>query len=59
MRLNEIGDVNLTHPDKDTQNKLRKDYIHTADNLERYTNTLMLTDKYVQMQNETEEKWER
>jgi hypothetical protein len=57
-RMNEIGGSDVTHPDKEEQNRLREEYFKLEQEMEKYNNALLLTDEYVAEQDRLEKKWE-
>jgi transcriptional antiterminator Rof (Rho-off) len=57
-RMNEIGGSDVTHPDKDEQNRLREEYFKLEQEMEKYNNALLLTDEYQAEQDRLERKWE-
>jgi transcriptional antiterminator Rof (Rho-off) len=57
-RMNEIGGSDVTHPDKDEQNRLREEYFKLEQEMEKYNNALLLTDEYQAEQERLERKWE-
>ena len=57
-RMNEIGGSDVTHPDKEEQNRLREEYFKLEQEMEKYNNALLLTDEYVAEQDRLERKWE-
>lgn len=57
-RMNEIGGSDVTHPDKEEQNRLREEYFKLEQEMEKYNNALLLTDEYVAEQERLEKKWE-
>ncbi|KAG7361625.1 subunit CCDC53 of endosome WASH complex [Nitzschia inconspicua] len=57
-RMNEIGGSDVTHPDKDEQNRLREEYFKLEQEMEKYNNALLLTDEYQAEQERIERKWE-
>eukprot|EP00529_Nitzschia_sp_RCC80_P002260 CAMPEP_0113508630 /NCGR_PEP_ID=MMETSP0014_2-20120614/37128_1 /TAXON_ID=2857 /ORGANISM="Nitzschia sp." /LENGTH=1734 /DNA_ID=CAMNT_0000404373 /DNA_START=378 /DNA_END=5580 /DNA_ORIENTATION=- /assembly_acc=CAM_ASM_000159 len=57
-RMNEIGGSDVTHPDKEEQNRLREEYFKLEQEMEKYNSALLLTDEYVAEQDRLEKKWE-
>lgn len=57
-RMNEIGGSDVTHPDKEEQNRLREEYFKLEQDMEKYNSALMLTDEYQAEQDRIEKKWE-
>ena len=57
-RMGEIGGSDVTHEDKDEQNRLREEYFKLEQEMERYNTALMLTDEYQKEQDRLEQKWE-
>ncbi|KAL3924894.1 MAG: hypothetical protein SGILL_000759 [Bacillariaceae sp.] len=57
-RMNEIGGSDVTHPDKEEQNRLREEYFKLEQDMEKYNSALLLTDEYVAEQARLEKKWE-
>ena len=57
-RMNEIGSSEVTHPDKEVQTRLREEYFKLEQDMEKYSAALMLTDEYILIQEEKEQKWE-
>jgi hypothetical protein len=57
-RMNEIGGSDVTHPDKEEQNRLREEYFKLEQEMEKYNNALLLTDEYQAEQDRLEKKWE-
>eukprot|EP00339_Tiarina_fusa_P012646 CAMPEP_0117009208 /NCGR_PEP_ID=MMETSP0472-20121206/8431_1 /TAXON_ID=693140 ORGANISM="Tiarina fusus, Strain LIS" /NCGR_SAMPLE_ID=MMETSP0472 /ASSEMBLY_ACC=CAM_ASM_000603 /LENGTH=1991 /DNA_ID=CAMNT_0004711433 /DNA_START=103 /DNA_END=6075 /DNA_ORIENTATION=- len=57
-RMGEIGGSDVTHPDKEEQNKLREEYFKLEQEMEKYNNALLLTDEYQAEQDRQEKKWE-
>lgn len=57
-RMGEIGSSEVTHPDKAEQAKLREEYFKLEQEMEKYNAALMLTDEYIEEQEELEQKWE-
>jgi len=45
-RMNEIGGSDVTHPDKEEQNRLREEYFKLEQEMEKYNTALTLTDEY-------------
>eukprot|EP00934_Nitzschia_sp_Nitz4_P001588 Nitzschia sp. Nitz4//scaffold64_size103689//38157//44477//NITZ4_004432-RA/size103689-processed-gene-0.77-mRNA-1//1//CDS//3329556118//1588//frame0 len=57
-RMGEIGGSDVTHPDKEEQNKLREEYFKLEQEMEKYNSALLLTDEYQAEQDRLEKKWE-
>lgn len=57
-RMGEIGGSDVTHPDKEEQNRLREEYFKLEQEMEKYNNALMMTDEYQAEQDRLEKKWE-
>lgn len=57
-RMGEIGGSDVTHPDKEEQNRLREEYFKLEQEMEKYNSALMLTDEYQAEQDRMEQKWE-
>ncbi|KAL3921978.1 MAG: hypothetical protein SGILL_002456 [Bacillariaceae sp.] len=57
-RMNEIGGSDVTHPDKQEQNRLREEYFKLEQAMEKYNSALCLTDEYQAEQERLERKWE-
>ena len=57
-RMGEIGSSEVTHPDKEEQARLREEYFKLEQEMEKYNAALMLTDEYIEEQEEAEQKWE-
>jgi len=57
-RMGEIGSSEVTHPDKAEQAKLREEYFKLEQEMEKFNAALMLTDEYIEEQEEREQKWE-
>jgi hypothetical protein len=57
-RMNEIGGSDVTHPDKEEQNRLREEYFKLEQEMEKYNSALLLTDEYQAEQERLERKWE-
>jgi hypothetical protein len=57
-RMNEIGGSDVTHPDKEEQNRLREEYFKLEQAMEKYNSALLITDEYVAEQDRIEKKWE-
>ena len=57
-RMNEIGGSDVTHPDKEEQNRLREEYFKLEQAMEKYNSALLITDEYVSEQIRLEKKWE-
>lgn len=57
-RMNEIGGSDVTHPDKEEQNRLREEYFKLEQEMEKYNSALLLTDEYQAEQERLEKKWE-
>jgi hypothetical protein len=57
-RMGEIGGSDVTHPDKEEQNRLREEYFKLEQDMEKYNSALCITDEYVAEQNRIEKKWE-
>lgn len=57
-RMGEIGGSDVTHPDKEEQNRLREEYFKLEQEMEKYNSALLLTDEYVAEQLRLEKKWE-
>ena len=45
-RMGEIGGSDVTHPDKEEQNRLREEYFKLEQEMEKYNNALLMTDEY-------------
>lgn len=58
-RMQEIGSSEVTHPDKQTQAKLREEYYKLEQDMERFSTALVLTDEYIAKQEEKETIWEK
>ena len=57
-RMNEIGGSDVTHPDKEEQNRLREEYFKLEQEMEKYNSALLITDEYLAEQDRIEKKWE-
>eukprot|EP00980_Cylindrotheca_fusiformis_P031792 scaffold26981_cov157-Cylindrotheca_fusiformis.AAC.1 len=57
-RMGEIGSSDVTHPDKDEQNRLREEYFKLEQDMEKYSNALVLTDEYQAEEKRKEKEWE-
>jgi hypothetical protein len=57
-RMGEIGGSDVTHPDKEEQNRLREEYFKLEQEMEKYNNALLMTDEYQAEQDRLEKKWE-
>lgn len=57
-RMNAIGGSDVTHPDKEEQNRLREEYFKLEQEMEKYNSALLLTDEYQAEQDRLEKKWE-
>mmetsp|Transcript_28963 Transcript_28963/g.69928 ORF Transcript_28963/g.69928 Transcript_28963/m.69928 type:complete len:2087 (-) Transcript_28963:128-6388(-) len=57
-RMGEIGSSDVVHPDKDEQNRLREEYFKLEQDMEKYSNALVLTDEYVAEQKRKEKEWD-
>jgi hypothetical protein len=57
-RMGEIGSSEVTHPDKAEQAKLREEYFKLEQDMEKYNAALVLSDEYIEEQEELEQKWE-
>jgi hypothetical protein len=59
LRMEEIGSHDVTHPDKQVQNRLREEYFKLEQEMERYNAALVLTEEYQSEQARIERKWEQ
>ncbi|CAB9509694.1 expressed unknown protein [Seminavis robusta] len=57
-RMNEIGDSGVEHDDPVMQKSLREEYYRLEKDMERYIAALMLTDEFMQEQQQAEDDWE-
>ncbi|GAX15365.1 hypothetical protein FisN_8Lh344 [Fistulifera solaris] len=57
-RMAEIGGSDVTHPDKEVQNRLREEYFKLEQEMERYSTALKLTEEYQAEQERMERLWE-
>ena len=57
-RMGEIGGSDVTHPDKEEQNRLREEYFKLEQEMEKYNSALLITDEYLAEQDRIEKKWE-
>lgn len=57
-RMGEIGSSDVTHPDKDEQNRLREEYFKLEQGMEKYSNALVLTDEYQAEEKRKEKEWD-
>jgi hypothetical protein len=58
MRMEEIGSADVKHEDKIQQAKLREEYFKLEQDMEKYNTALTLTDEWIEVQEEQEQKWE-
>lgn len=56
-RMQEIGSSEVQCEDKTKQSALRKEYFELEQQMERYNTALMMTDEYINEQNDKERAW--
>ena len=57
-RMQAIGTSQATHPDPETQKKLRQEYFVLEQQMEKYTRALELTDEFILEQEKIEQAWD-
>ena len=58
IRMEEIGSSDVTHPDKDVQYELQKEYYILEQEIQKYESALVLTDEYKEQEMQQEVIWE-
>lgn len=57
-RMQEIGSSDIKHEDRDEEKRLREEYFRLEQDMDKYSTALMMSDEYIEKQEELEQKWE-